>query len=904
MSISNGRCKKVTNKNHGTATAAVYPIIQPVNNEFNTKPNKQTSLADSHSVLYNRGQCVRAKSITEQTITGSVVELVNEVLPSKNSHLPPFEPIYWVKIQKYPSGLNWKTSTFIILIGLARGYQIWLVPSMKDGECEELVSERKGPLKIGHLLPLVTELDDGFRNLRPLFALVDGNPLGSESKYCTVSFLSLRIGKVVHSLSFEEPITEIDSSSKCVIIALTNSIIICDNGSLNEKCRLKVSPPPCGYTVPCFALSDSLLAFADTNAIKSAQSCGGEITHDEQSYGGQVINAAKTFTKTVSSFGESIVSFGASSQHNSKNSTKDSTNAQSGIVSVVNVNSLPPTNDNQFLHYVSHFATNDLIGHLAFGNGGRLLLTATHTSTFFNVFLIHPYPNSSKFGTVQHIYTLVRGNTAAKVIHSAFSPDNRWVAIATNHGTVHLFAMNPYGGQVSTRTHYGRLVNRESRFERSAGICSLEQPTSRTRHGSTHSSSQSATDLPLPFREHPATKSSTISRTVVNPRLTSYPPPISLVASALIKQRVLSAENFTAWASDNAPALITSAGKRNTSSINGVTFNGNWLADPVRRYALAFDTIIDSESKQNGKNKLCLLLMNTEGLLTEYHIEVRRSGSISTNSSTSSLSSANASFSEQCPLPTNEPGPNTNKTSLKTNISSFETPIATKIAPYRQWHLSRKRSASAVEVVDPPLAEKNPLNQLCARIQNKPKKDSPTKQAAWLQHVEVMTYIDPSRRLWMGPQFSFAVYASTGHTSAQLFNPNESNGCITTIQKCCPVLIEKTPSLGILNGVETSLDSTSRIICGSWSSEVDIRTVYTDGTYSLVKEKIEDAIRCDMGTVLEDEIVEKQRISLSNDDTLLDGNQNAKSVSSISSSLSKSISQSQEDLLNLSGIEL
>lgn len=173
----------------------------------------------------------------------------------------------------------------------------------------------------------------------------------------------------------------------------------------------------------------------------------------------------------------------------------------------------------------------------------------------------------------------------------------------------------------------------------------------------------------------------------------------------------------------------------------------------------------------------------------------------------------------------------------------------------------------------------------------------------------------------MGPQFSFAVYASTGHTSAQLFNPNESNGCITTIQKCCPVLIEKTPSLGILNGVETSLDSTSRIICGSWSSEVDIRTVYTDGTYSLVKEKIEDAIRCDMGTVLEDEIVEvlyfyvlitpfvillfqKQRISLSNDDTLLDGNQNAKSVSSISSSLSKSISQSQEDLLNLSGIEL
>lgn len=40
--------------------------------------------------------------------------------------------------------------------------------------------------------------------------------------------------------------------------------------------------------------------------------------------------------------------------------------------------------------------------------------------------------------------------------------------------------------------------------------------------------------------------------------------------------------------------------------------------------------------------------------------------------------------------------------------------------------------------------------------------------SAWLPHVEVVTYCGPHRRLWMGPQFSFGIYATSGHSSAQL----------------------------------------------------------------------------------------------------------------------------------------
>ncbi len=53
----------------------------------------------------------------------------------------------------------------------------------------------------------------------------------------------------------------------------------------------------------------------------------------------------------------------------------------------------------------------------------------------------------------------------------AFSSDNRLVAVSTLRGTTHVFPVTPYGGPVGVRTHTApRVVNRLSRFHRSAGI--------------------------------------------------------------------------------------------------------------------------------------------------------------------------------------------------------------------------------------------------------------------------------------------------------------------------------------------------------------------------------------------------------------------------------------------------
>lgn len=61
-----------------------------------------------------------------------------------------------------------------------------------------------------------------------------------------------------------------------------------------------------------------------------------------------------------------------------------------------------------------------------------------------------------------------------------FSPDSRWVAISTLRGTTHVFPINPYGGAPCARTHMSpRVVNRMSRFQKSAGLEEIEQELNR-----------------------------------------------------------------------------------------------------------------------------------------------------------------------------------------------------------------------------------------------------------------------------------------------------------------------------------------------------------------------------------------------------------------------------------------
>lgn len=75
----------------------------------------------------------------------------------------------------------------------------------------------------------------------------------------------------------------------------------------------------------------------------------------------------------------------------------------------------------------------------------------------------------------QHIYSLQRGITTASICSISFSMDSRWVALASDRGTTHVFPINPRGEPITTRTHTAPTVTNPSRFETSAGISEMVQ---------------------------------------------------------------------------------------------------------------------------------------------------------------------------------------------------------------------------------------------------------------------------------------------------------------------------------------------------------------------------------------------------------------------------------------------
>jgi len=226
-------------------------------------------------------------------------------------------------------------------------------------------------------------------------------------------------------------------------------------------------------------------------------------------------------------------------------------------------------------------------------------------------------------------------------------------------------------------------------------------------------------------------------------------------------------------------------------------------------------------------------------MLYQYKIEIRRerlnsSGSVSSLNNDIGGLSPSAGFHQQY---------NSNGVDSTQTGRIMEAPIQIRTIALSQWALTRGRGTSGVNFVCPPLHESSPIFKVGHN--SKPQKNTRRKSNnnSWLQHVEVKTYSEPGRRLWLGPQFTFGIYTNNKHASTELMCPSAANKPLqmfTTAQKCCPVLIEKNSNIGILR-CDTSTDPTSRIVCGgSWTSDTGL---YGNDPLATLKEQLEDAMR-------------------------------------------------------------
>ncbi|CAB3401769.1 unnamed protein product [Caenorhabditis bovis] len=769
-------------KSHQNGKSAPPPPMAPVSCKPSPLPTREGAPQRQRnaSISYNRGQVVRPSDPPSSTIVGSMAGIVQDVLPkthSPSNSAPPVEKAEWVQMSSIEKAGNPRERLDVLVVGLARGYQIWTLNP--NGEFEEVLSERQGPVRVCKILPNnvnVGHVRDPFAAQRPLMALVDASSHVPDRQYCSVQLLSLATGKEVHRLTFDEPITAINVSEQYLIVSLLNRVYAYEVVSFAEVRHLKTAAP-LESSPPAVALSGQMLAYHDSCLNPDIQSSGGLAPDVEantsEKYADQMMNM---FSRTFKSIGDSVGA--TTSALSSKNGIAH------GIVTIVDLaTQAEESSDGVICHWIAH---EDAISHIAFSPDQRLVVTGDSTANVFNVFLILPHPSSSTLAAVQHLYKLHRGNTPAKVTGIAFANDCRWLAVSTNHGTCHLFAVCPFGGKPSHRTHGEMFVNKESRFHRSAGLSDTADVTaslgpSKARAINVHASHT---------KEHPvAQMSKPLAKTNGNSRVGPFPPPLCLNAVKKIKDQRYSADNLTAWATDMTTLPLGTTG-------NVVSPTRRRIETPKITVRFASKPTKNSTSTPPMSLLVCRVDANAGGVVVcEYELRPR-AGAVETE------------------------------------------PPKLNVTPKGLWALQRTKNNADMH---PPMPQGSPLIKLSAIVANQENGGGGggglrRGEEMWAPHVETRTFQPPTRWLWQGPQFEFYEYKE--EDSAVLMSPNENRENRSSVSsfKSIPVVIGG-------DSANVVPSDATRIECGSYTSTNSYISSLNADAQGDIASKIADAMR-------------------------------------------------------------
>uniref|UniRef100_T1J6D8 BCAS3 microtubule associated cell migration factor n=1 Tax=Strigamia maritima TaxID=126957 RepID=T1J6D8_STRMM len=722
------------------------------------------------------GQIVRPQPVNDKSVMESVVGFIQDVVPqaySGSSKSEEKDTILWVRfecadINDLSSSAegnihNGNTPPLLLILGYSNGIQVWTVPA--NGEAQEVLSIRERSVKAFCILPTpesVFHSQDVFVQRRPLVAYAENSSSGQPNG--TVTFVSLKTGDQVHSIKFKNAICNLLANKRVLVVSFLERIAVFDSCAFKDRFTITSCFPCPGLNPNPVALGTRWLAYADRKMVSVHQSRGGMAGEGVQSYAATVIHAAKTLTKGLTIFGETVASSLSGVKSHSMQAEKKTgvECSQPGVVTVVDIQNVSEGEvkikqlidkmhmnvheDSAGEGIVAHFVAHpEPITALAFDPSGMLLLTADKAGHHFNIFRLLPHPMSSHQGAVHHLYTLYRGDTTAKVQDVAFSVDSRWVAVSTLRGTTHLFPITPYGGPISVRTHTSpRVVNKLSRFHKSAGLEDIP-PIPTGRNSPSLSGSPGSTSgyqgIKYDAREN-VPYHNTVCGRMGNPRLPPYPQPTYVQALAQIRQP-LTFTNIGNSLSKSPPTKGRGSFSNNSSESVRV----------VSVFALPRAWLVGSPSiarDKGGEPTDALYVMGCNGNLIEYVLDPHSA-------------------------------PNVQKV-------SDDTQVELDVQPRAQWNLISK--LSVLPEVKPPLPSTNPLmiaQEMMTSVRADKERNahtgasrsrfyrSPGNQNAggeseiedesWLSQVEIITHAGPHRRLWMGPQFTFQTFQQQANTT-------------------------------------------------------------------------------------------------------------------------------------------
>ncbi|KAK9768837.1 hypothetical protein K7432_000172 [Basidiobolus ranarum] len=387
-----------------------------------------------------------------------------------------------------------------LLLGYEDGFQIWDI--MDADNIKEIFSYRQTNQRVTCLkaLPepkLRENVIDKFKGYRTLIAIVSESPNDEHRTLqpsSRLDFFSLKTHSNIKTIEYEfEKLVDIRCNDNAIVLSLKpNRLLILSPYTLTSFSALDnvISNPV--TDAPVAALGDRLLAYATSSRAPTS-------THDNRSkeFVDQIYKAEKVAknvvhgVRTIGDLGYRTLSnyFSDSPplnnlrmfRNDSQSSELDevssvasddpskSNNLPSGMVIVKDIGCLKYTSkstnrtaEEQLNKSVQHFkAHNHRIAAMSFNRNGNLLVTASIQGTSFKVFEVN---NND---VVNNIYKLSRGYTFANVEDISFSVDSKWLAVSTERGTTHVFAINPYGGHTNVQSHiHTYIANERSRYNR------------------------------------------------------------------------------------------------------------------------------------------------------------------------------------------------------------------------------------------------------------------------------------------------------------------------------------------------------------------------------------------------------------------------------------------------------
>ncbi|VEN48848.1 unnamed protein product [Callosobruchus maculatus] len=698
---------------------------------------------------------VAPQQVTDPTILESVAGFINEVVPTGSTgNVSPRDvrdQIQWVRFEQmepeedeeFLTNYDYdkvSATTVVLILGYTSGVQVWAVPP--NGEAAEILSWKHGTVKVLKFLPnpfIAGDYKkvDTFKSKRPLVAVCDSS--STNPPFSTLNFISLKTGEQEKVIKFKNPIIDVLANKRSVIVTFQEKIAVFEAFTLEDRLTVTTCYLSPGLNPNPVAVGSRWMAYAEKKLNHSKRSSGGSEGEGVQSYTATVLHAAKSLGRGLRELGETVASsltgnstFKPGTSPNSPQAGGLADVVQKGVVTVLDIEC--PTNQPQ---EKSTLVGDPIIAHF----------TATTEA----------------------------------IVHLKFDPSGMLLLTADKRGhDFHLFRIQPHpGGPVLAAVHHLYVLHRGDTSARVQDVCF--SPDSRwvvvsTLRGTSHVfpittygghvgvrthatphvvnkmsrfhrsaglTADGRSNSPVSILEAPSTSHFPYH----NPRFPPYPHPTVIHPLAQIRQPVF-VQNVS-----NAQQRPHGGRQRlSSSSEENIALKVATCFAPPRAW-------IDNPPRETTLNKPVrpvesLFIISSHGMLLQYDLEPHQASNVP-----------------------------------KEKVCG-ETPIELTVCAKAQWIL--QRLPGAVDHPPPISPEYFGYVSYDVRLYKKNKPDDTDDH--WLSQVEIITHAGPHRRLWMGPQFTFKTYTTSGSpmsmAEAQPLDLGPTNPVNVPVTKSSAILIE------------------------------------------------------------------------------------------------------------------